>query len=156
MGETLDLGSYDNYQPWHATEDDVPTAMYASMGHTLTRSLKKQPFLLMESTPSLVSWMPKCSLMRPECRPFPPPGGGLRLDSVQYFQWRKSRGSCEKYHGAVVDHKNGGNTRVFRDVASLGERLKKIARAYWEPVINRRRQSSLTGKTGGLWKERRS
>ncbi len=126
--KTLDLVSYDNYQPWHATEDDVPTAMYASMGHTLTRSLKKQPFLLMESTPSLVSWMPKCSLMRPGMQALSSlQAVACGSDSVQYFQWRKSRGSCEKYHGAVVDHKNGGNTRVFRDVASLGERLKKIA-----------------------------
>ena len=102
--------------------------MYASMGHTLTRSLKKQPFLLMESTPSLVSWMPKCSLMRPGMQALSSlQAVACGSDSVQYFQWRKSRGSCEKYHGAVVDHKNGGNTRVFRDVASLGERLKKIA-----------------------------
>lgn len=34
-------------------------------------------------------------------------------DSVQYFQWRKSRGGYEKFHGAVVDHKNGSDTRTF-------------------------------------------
>lgn len=34
-------------------------------------------------------------------------------DSVQYFQWRKSRGGYEKFHGAVVDHKNSSDTRTF-------------------------------------------
>ena len=44
-------------------------------------------------------------------------------DSVLYFQWRKGRGGYEKFHGAVLDHKNGTNTRVFREVTELGERL---------------------------------
>jgi beta-galactosidase len=47
-------------------------------------------------------------------------------DTVQYFQWRKSRGSYEKLHGAVVDHVGHGNTRVFRDVAELGEVLAQL------------------------------
>jgi beta-galactosidase len=47
-------------------------------------------------------------------------------DTVQYFQFRKSRGGPEKYHGAVVDHEGSENTRVFRDVAAVGERLKGL------------------------------
>ena len=47
-------------------------------------------------------------------------------DSVQYFQWRKSRGSSEKFHGAVVDHVGHENTRVFRDVADVGKILEKL------------------------------
>ena len=47
-------------------------------------------------------------------------------DSVQYFQWRKSRGSTEKFHGAVVDHEGSENTRVFREVSEVGMALKKI------------------------------
>jgi beta-galactosidase len=49
-------------------------------------------------------------------------------DSVMYFQWRKSRGSCEKFHGAVVDHYQPGieKTRVFKDVADVGAELKKL------------------------------
>jgi beta-galactosidase len=46
---------------------------------------------------------------------------------VQYFQWRKSRGSSEKFHGAVVDHVGHEHTRVFRDVAALGETLRRLA-----------------------------
>ena len=51
-------------------------------------------------------------------------------DSVQYFQWRKSRGSNEKFHGAVVDHLGNENTRVFREVSALGQTLKDIEEAY--------------------------
>jgi beta-galactosidase len=44
-------------------------------------------------------------------------------DSVMYFQWRKSRGASEKFHGAVVDHFGGSETRVFKDVAAVGKKL---------------------------------
>ena len=48
-------------------------------------------------------------------------------DSVQYFQWRRSRGGAEQFHGAVMDHSGSTDTRVFKDVAHTGEVLKKIA-----------------------------
>jgi beta-galactosidase len=51
-------------------------------------------------------------------------------DTVQYFQWRKSRGSAEKFHGAVVDHAGHEHTRVFREVADLGQKLAKL-----DPVV---------------------
>ena len=45
---------------------------------------------------------------------------------MQYFQWRKSRGSSEKFHGAVVDHVGHEHTRVFQDVTEVGAALKKL------------------------------
>jgi hypothetical protein len=45
---------------------------------------------------------------------------------VQYFQYRKSRGSSEKFHGAVVDHVGNESTRAFREVADTGALLKKL------------------------------
>jgi beta-galactosidase len=48
-------------------------------------------------------------------------------DTVQYFQWRKSRGSSEKFHGAVVGHDGTHNTRVFREVSRLGKVLGRLA-----------------------------
>ncbi|WP_334649762.1 beta-galactosidase, partial [Klebsiella pneumoniae] len=36
------------------------------------------------------------------------------------FQWRKSRGSVEKFHGAVVDHVGHIDTRIGREVCQLG------------------------------------
>ena len=95
--------------------------------HDLYRSLKDQPFLLMESTPSLVNWKPYNKTKAP----------GLDVlssiqavahgsDSVQYFQWRKSRGASEKFHGAVVGHDGSSSHRVFQSVRKTGEILKKI------------------------------
>jgi beta-galactosidase len=48
-------------------------------------------------------------------------------DSNLYFQWRKSRGSSEKFHGAVVDHDNSTENRVFQDVAEVGKTLEKLS-----------------------------
>ena len=47
-------------------------------------------------------------------------------DSVQYFQWRKSRGAYEKFHGAVIGHSGTNDTRVFKDVCEVGAKLKEI------------------------------
>jgi beta-galactosidase len=47
-------------------------------------------------------------------------------DTVQYFQWRKSRGCMEKFHGAVVDHEGSENTREFKEVADVGRALAKL------------------------------
>ena len=56
-------------------------------------------------------------------------------DTAMMFQWRKSRGGPEKFHGAVVDHVSHGgvfdsvtneNTRVFKDVQSVGAELKSM------------------------------
>lgn len=123
----LDIVSWDNYPLWHIQKDEVPVAVCAAANHSMMRSLKKQPFLMMESTPSCVNWSEKSPLKRPGMHAL----SSLQAiahgsDSVQYFQWRKSRGAYEKFHGAVIDHKGGGNTRVFREVSELGERLCSI------------------------------
>ena len=124
--DIIDFVSWDSYPEWHS-RDDADIASITAFWHDLYRSLLKKPFLLMESTPSLVNWKPYNKMKRP----------GLDVlssiqavahgsDSVQYFQWRKSRGSSEKFHGAVVGHDGTENTRVFRSVAKTGEILEKI------------------------------
>ncbi len=125
LAKELDLVSWDSYPAYHDREDMLEVAAMTSFAHDLTRGLKGgRPFLLMESTPSTTVGMAVTKLLRP---------GLHRLkslqavahgsDSVQYFQWRKSRGSIEKFHGAVVDHVGHENTRVFRDVAEVGRML---------------------------------
>ena len=47
-------------------------------------------------------------------------------NSVQYFQFRKSRGAFEKFHGAVVDHQGGTEPREFQDVKAMGQLLERI------------------------------
>lgn len=135
FGPALDVVSWDNYPQWHTT-DNTDIAVFSALSHDVMRSIKHENFLLMESTPSMTNWSPVSMLKRP----------GMHLlssmqavahgsNSVQYFQFRKSRGSCEKLHGAVVDHVgNSGpydfvkteNTRVFQDVQSVGAQLKAM------------------------------
>ena len=126
--QEFDLISWDSYPFWHRSRDEVPEAVWAAAGHSLMRSLKKAPFLLMESVPSAVNWREYNPLKRP----------GMHMlsamqalahgsDSVLYFQWRKSRGAYEKFHGAVVDHFGGDTTRTFREVAQVGVRLSRLS-----------------------------
>ena len=106
----------------------MPEAVYTSAGNALMRSLKREPFLLMESTPSSVSWRSHNPLKRPGMHMLSSMQAVAHgADSVQYFQWRKSRGGYEKFHGAVVDHKNGSDTRTFREVTEVGKRLEHLS-----------------------------
>lgn len=126
VANVIDFASWDCYPEWHNGDNSV-IAQEAAFWHDLYRSLKKKPFLLMESTPSLVNWKPYNK----------PKAPGLDVlsslqaiahgsDSVQYFQWRKSRGSSEKLHGAVVGHDGTADTRVFRSVQTTGTLLERI------------------------------
>ena len=123
----LDVISWDSYPTWHRG-DDVSLAADVAFLHDLNRSLKGgKPFMLMESVPSATNWMPAAKLKRPGMHAL----SSLQAvahgsDTVQYFQWRKSRGSAEKFHGAVVDHVGHEGTRVFRDVADVGVKLEKL------------------------------
>lgn len=129
FGPALDVVSWDSYPLWH-NEDTVKEAARVACCHDLMRSVKHQPFLLMESTPSMTNWQPVSKLKRPgmhELSSLQAVAHGSQ--SVQYFQWRKSRGSFEKFHGAVVDHYGGSDTRVFRDVTRVGERLEALEKA---------------------------
>ncbi|WP_440960165.1 beta-galactosidase [Paenibacillus nitricinens] len=126
LAKILDVVSWDAYPEWHYTEDgdDARLAAWTAMHYDLMRSFKKKPFLLMESTPSLTNWQSVSKLKRPGMHKL----SSLQAvahgsDSVQYFQWRKSRGSSEKFHGAVVDHSGHSETRVFKDVTEVGKML---------------------------------
>ncbi len=136
LDSAVDVVSWDAYPRWGAG-DDLSMAVSFAMQHDLMRSLKDQPFLLMESTPSLVNWHPVNKLKRP----------GMHLlsslqtvshgsQSVMMFQWRKGRGGAEAFHGAVVSHDRRSDTRVFRDVRECGAVLEKLA-----PVLEARTES---------------
>ncbi|MDY8047536.1 beta-galactosidase [Paenibacillus polymyxa] len=129
FADLLDVISWDSYPTWHDREgDDSRQAAKVAMMHDIIRSIKGgKPWMLMESTPSLTNWQDVSKLKRP----------GMHLlsslqavahgsDTVQYFQWRKSRGSSEKLHGAVVDHVGHEHTRVFGDVTHVGNALEKL------------------------------
>ncbi|MCI9179520.1 MAG: beta-galactosidase [Lachnospiraceae bacterium] len=118
----MDFVSWDNYPA-----NDTPAAEIA-MNHDLMRGIKQgQPFALMEQTPSVTNWLSYNALKRP---------GMMRLlsyqavahgaDTVLFFQMRRSIGACEKYHGALIDHAGHEYTRVFREMAVLGQELKEL------------------------------
>ncbi len=138
--DVQDIASWDSYPAWHSPgykaydfeekvgpeANDYRRASEVAFQHDFFRSLHGKPFLLMESTPSKVNWKPRSINKRP----------GMNIlsslqavahgaDSVQYFQWRQSRGSFEKFHGAVVDQSGRDDTAVFKEAARLGALLKK-------------------------------
>lgn len=135
FGPEFDVVSWDNYPLWH-NEEPLKVASHAAACHDLMRSIKHAPFLLMESTPSTTNWTPVSKLKRPgmhELSSLQAVAHGSQ--SVQYFQWRKSRGSSEKFHGAVVDHYGGSDTRVFRGVAQLGGRLEQLEKSVFSTTV---------------------
>lgn len=130
LSKEIDVVSWDSYPLWHKRKE-ILTARDNGMQHDFMRSLKKKPFLLMESSPSSTNWQGVSKLKKP---------GMLKLDSlhavahgsdsVLYFQIRQSNGSSEKFHGAVIDHYGGEDTRVYQEVCQIGEaldRLKEVA-----------------------------
>lgn len=96
--------------------------------HALIRGCKPdKPFLLMESTPSLVNWHEYNKLKRPGVnRMSAIQTVACGADGVQYFQWRKGRGGSEQFHGAVVDHDGRDDTRVFNEVTATNEALAAL------------------------------
>ncbi|MCL2244108.1 MAG: beta-galactosidase [Treponema sp.] len=131
-GRRMDFISWDSYP--------YPNCPYTrtAMNHALMRGCGGgKPFSLMEQTPSVQNWQPYNAIKRP---------GIMRLwsyqalahgsDTVMFFQMRRSRGCCEKFHGAVIDHCGHENTRVFREVTALGEELIKLGNTFLDSRID--------------------
>lgn len=135
--DILDVVSWDSYPVWRGSAAaDVEEAQNHALWHDVMRSLKQKPFLLMESCPSATNWQPVSRLKRPGMQLAASMSAvGHGSNSVQYFQFRKSRGSSEKFHGAVVDHVGHGETRAFKDVTQVGERLELLDRALYNSEV---------------------
>ncbi|MCL2213868.1 MAG: beta-galactosidase [Treponema sp.] len=128
FAQYVDVISWDSYPEWHKTPDDEDAAVKAGFLYDMQRSFLGKPFLLMESSPGAVNWQGVSKKKRK----------GMHIlsslqavahgsDSVQYFQWRQSRGGTEKFHDAVVTHFNTNDTRIFHEVAKTGSILKRLA-----------------------------
>jgi beta-galactosidase len=131
LAEACDIVCWDSYPSLHNRKDDWIEAMRVSFLHNQRRAMKHKPFLLMECSPGVQNYKPVNKLKRP----------GLHAvetlqaiahgsDSVLYFQWRKSRGGVEKFHGAVVDHFPTEQARMFQEVSALGDTLTKL-----DPIV---------------------
>ncbi|WP_214323186.1 beta-galactosidase [Nonomuraea sediminis] len=127
-----------DYWKWAAEEDLVSDDAYpdpadpeshvaVALSYDLMRSLKRKPWLLLESAPSAVSW-------REVNVPKPP--GMMRLhslqalahgsDGVMFFQWRQAAYGPEKFHSAMLPH-GGTATRGWQDTLRLGRDLRDLA-----------------------------
>lgn len=125
--EVIDIASWDSYPQWHS-KPEPQTALETAFMHDFMRTLFKKPFLLMESSPSSTNWQEVSKLRKPGMLH----AASLQAiahgsDSVLYFQMRQSQGASEKFHGAVIDHYAGEDTRVYREVCQVGETLAGLS-----------------------------
>jgi beta-galactosidase len=126
FADVLDFISWDTYPTWHKGSE-CHTALDNAMQHDIMRSIQRKPFILMESCPSATNWQSVSKLKRPgmlEAASMQALAHGS--DSVLYFQIRQSRGSYEKFHGAVIDHYGKMDTRVFQEVKKVGIDLELV------------------------------
>lgn len=129
FAKVVDVLSWDCYPAWHNDwETEVDLAVKVGFINDLYRSLKQQSFLIMESTPSLVNWHKVNKTKRPKFHllssiQFLAHGS----DSVLYFQIRKSKGSFEKFHGAIIDHDSSPDNRVFQEIKQVGHALGELS-----------------------------
>ncbi|WP_264349341.1 beta-galactosidase [Streptomyces milbemycinicus] len=129
-----------DYWTWAPEQDAVALDIYPNPGHDdahisaalnfdLMRSLRGEPWVLMEQAASSVSQWKVNNVKRP---------GHMRLgsyqaiahgaDSVLYFQWRASRGGHERFHSAMLPH-SGTASRTWQEIEALGGELPRIAEA---------------------------
>lgn len=126
LAEKIDIASWDNYPVWYKKEV-WETAQDTSFWHDVIYSLKKRPFLMMESCPGATNWQSVSKLKKPgmlEATSLQSIAHGA--DAAMYFQMRKGRGGAEKFHGAVIDHYEGRDTRTFQDVCKTGGMLEAL------------------------------
>ncbi|MGB3829497.1 MAG: beta-galactosidase [Ornithinimicrobium sp.] len=119
-----DIVSNDHYLGNHLPHPHTELAMSAD----ITRGLAGGgPWILMEHSPSAVNWQGVNSAKAPGQLARDALSHVARgADTVAYFQWRAARAGAEKYHSAMLGHA-GRDSRVFREVAELGQVLTRLA-----------------------------
>jgi beta-galactosidase len=120
----IDVISIDVYPDPSSKEFSFSPAF----NYDLMRGLKDgKSFMLMEQSPNQVNWRGVNYNKRP---------GQMRLlsylalahgsDSVMFFQWRQSVKGAEKLHSGMITHTQNEDSRVFREIETLGNELKMI------------------------------
>lgn len=119
----VDVVSNDHY----LTAADADNHIGLAIAADLTRSLAAgKPWILMEHSTSAVNWQPRNVAKRPgEMARNSFSHFARGADAVLFFQWRASRSGAEKFHSAMLPH-TGTESRVWREVVSLGEQLGKL------------------------------
>jgi len=140
MAKELDVVSWDSYPRYNNPDETLfDTFVGDTFDNVMMRSFKKdRPFMMMESVPSLVNWHEVNKAKRPKIHMLTSIHTVANgSDTVQYFQWRKGRGSYEQYHGAVVDHLGRSDTRVFKDVKEVGAALSKLKEIQGSVIVSK-------------------
>jgi beta-galactosidase len=123
FAQSEDIVSQDSYPDTF----DPDWMAQAGMVCDLIRSVgERRPWILMEQATSQVNWRQRNAVKRP---------GVMRLgsyqaiargaDGIMFFQWRQSKAGAEKHHSGMVPH-GGTDTRVWREVKTLGNELTKL------------------------------
>ncbi len=121
MVASMDSAGWDNYPS--------PKDAYSlvALKHEIMRAAKDgESFIVTEQSPNQQNWQPYNKLKRPgELRRIAYQGLAHGADSSLYFQMRQSVAGQEKNHGAFIAH-CGHDTRIFKEVCSLGGELRRL------------------------------
>ncbi len=119
----MDIVSTDNYPDMSDPEWPVRSAMHCD----LVRGLNKAaPWMVMEQTPSRVTWHNPNVPKRPgHMRAMSYQAVARGASGIMFFQWRASRTGAEKFHSAMVPHAGKGSP-VWTDVVALGKELASL------------------------------
>ncbi|WP_203568051.1 beta-galactosidase [Aestuariimicrobium ganziense] len=99
----------------------------AALVHDLMRSLRNEPWMMMEQAMGAVNWRPhnvaKTDVQRRH--------DVLRAvahgaDGVLSFQWRQSHHGAERFHSAMLPHA-GADARLHRGVVEIGDDLARLS-----------------------------
>lgn len=132
MVEHMDSAAWDNY-PGPRDERSLP-----ALKHDIMRALKDgESYIIAEQSPNQQNWQPYNKLKRPgEVRTIAYQGLARGADACLFFQMRQSVGGQEKFHGAVISHAGTDDTRIYREIAELGQELQKLDDTFLEGKID--------------------
>lgn len=124
FSESVDYLSYDIYPPWNS-KDNFEIAIQAKKELIMQQSLDiNKDFYIMESTPGSTNWQDYTTLKTDKLH-----NASTLLQMLcgskafLYFQLKQSRGSSEKYHGAVLDVSSNSDGRVYQYTKQFGKHL---------------------------------
>lgn len=131
MVENMDAAGWDNY-PGPRDERSLP-----ALKHDIMRALKDgESYIIAEQSPNQQNWQPYNKLKRPgEVRTIAYQGLARGADACLFFQMRQSVGGQEKFHGAVISHAGTDDTRIYQEIAGLGQELQKLGDSFLEGKI---------------------
>jgi beta-galactosidase len=124
FGREVDLVAIDHYPDAPGIDAAADTAFAADRARAFAGG---RPWLLMEQGTGTVYAGDRVLAKEP--------GEILRhtighiargADGALFFQWRQSRAGAEQWHSAMVPHA-GPDSRVFREVTSVGEAVARLA-----------------------------